>query len=181
MGVFGCFGSPRSSVIAAHVSGRCERGEPPDRPRSGLPGLGAGDGLQRSVGHQSSPDRRDRCHRAVEFRKFLDLLEQTVPAELEMHLLLDNYAARPPLRLAHPAQPATLQSERRLWLNDAGLPCPGLCTSGAAGSSASSAARTLARPSCKGPASVAKRRDHSSRFWGRRCERVAATGLASAL
>jgi hypothetical protein len=98
MGVFGCFGSPRSSVIAAHVSGRCGRGEPPDRARSGLPGLGAGDGLQRSVEHQSSPDRCDRCHRAVEFRKFLDLLEQTVPAELEVHLILDNYLGRPHTR-----------------------------------------------------------------------------------
>ena len=31
-------------------------------------------------------------HRAVEFKKFLDRLEQEVPAELEVHLILDNYA-----------------------------------------------------------------------------------------
>lgn len=36
-----------------------------------------------------------RCfarHRSQEFRKFLDLLEQTVAADLEVHLVLDNYA-----------------------------------------------------------------------------------------
>lgn len=33
-----------------------------------------------------------RRHRAVEFRKFLDLLEATVPPMLEVHLILDNYA-----------------------------------------------------------------------------------------
>jgi transposase len=33
-----------------------------------------------------------RRHRAVEFRKFLDLLDQTVPTTLAVHLILDNYA-----------------------------------------------------------------------------------------
>lgn len=36
-----------------------------------------------------------RCfpkHRSVEFRKFLDLIDQSVPADLEIHLVLDNYA-----------------------------------------------------------------------------------------
>ena len=36
-----------------------------------------------------------RCfpkHRSVEFRKFLDLIEESVPADLEIHLVLDNYA-----------------------------------------------------------------------------------------
>jgi hypothetical protein len=36
-----------------------------------------------------------RCfakHRTQEFRKFLDLIERSVPAELEVHLVLDNYA-----------------------------------------------------------------------------------------
>lgn len=32
-----------------------------------------------------------RRHRAIEFRKFLDTIEHAVPAELEVHLLLDNY------------------------------------------------------------------------------------------
>jgi len=30
-------------------------------------------------------------HRSVEFRKFLDTIEQNVPAELDVHLILDNY------------------------------------------------------------------------------------------
>jgi transposase len=30
-------------------------------------------------------------HRSVEFRKFLDAIEQNVPAELDVHLILDNY------------------------------------------------------------------------------------------
>jgi transposase len=30
-------------------------------------------------------------HRAVEFRKFLDLIEATVPPDLDVHLVLDNY------------------------------------------------------------------------------------------
>jgi transposase len=36
-----------------------------------------------------------RCyprHRAVEFRKFLTVVEQVVPADLDIHLVLDNYA-----------------------------------------------------------------------------------------
>lgn len=30
-------------------------------------------------------------HRAIEFRKFLDTIEQAVPARLDVHLILDNY------------------------------------------------------------------------------------------
>ena len=36
-----------------------------------------------------------RCHqrhRAVEFRKFLDTIEAEVPADLDVHLIADNYA-----------------------------------------------------------------------------------------
>ena len=33
-----------------------------------------------------------RRHRALEFRKFLDAIESEVPAELEVHLIADNYA-----------------------------------------------------------------------------------------
>jgi transposase len=33
-----------------------------------------------------------RRHRSQEFRRFLDVIEQNVPAELEVHLILDNYA-----------------------------------------------------------------------------------------
>lgn len=32
-----------------------------------------------------------RRHRSIEFRKFLDRIEAAVPAELEVHLILDNY------------------------------------------------------------------------------------------
>jgi transposase len=30
-------------------------------------------------------------HRSVEFRKFLDTIDRSVPAELDVHLILDNY------------------------------------------------------------------------------------------
>ena len=33
-----------------------------------------------------------RRHRALEFRKFLDVIESAVPAELDVHLIADNYA-----------------------------------------------------------------------------------------
>jgi len=33
-----------------------------------------------------------RRHRALEFRKFLDLVDAAVPADLQVHLILDNYA-----------------------------------------------------------------------------------------
>ena len=33
-----------------------------------------------------------RRHRAVEFRKFLDTIEAQVPADLDVHLIVDNYA-----------------------------------------------------------------------------------------
>jgi transposase len=36
--------------------------------------------------------RCHRRHRAVEFRKFLDAIDEAVPSELDIHLILDNYA-----------------------------------------------------------------------------------------
>ena len=36
-----------------------------------------------------------RCrqrHRAVEFRKFLDIIEWEIPSDLDVHLIVDNYA-----------------------------------------------------------------------------------------
>jgi transposase len=36
--------------------------------------------------------RCHRRHRAVEFRKFLDAIDEAVPPELAIHLILDNYA-----------------------------------------------------------------------------------------
>jgi transposase len=33
-----------------------------------------------------------RRHRSIEFRKFLDVIESSVPAELDVHLVMDNYS-----------------------------------------------------------------------------------------
>lgn len=33
-----------------------------------------------------------RRHRSIEFRKFLDLIDESVPGELQVHLILDNYS-----------------------------------------------------------------------------------------
>jgi transposase len=33
-----------------------------------------------------------RRHRSVEFRKFLDLIDEAVPRELDVHLVIDNYS-----------------------------------------------------------------------------------------
>ena len=35
-----------------------------------------------------------RRHRSREFRRFLDTIERNVPAELDVHLILDNYGTR---------------------------------------------------------------------------------------
>jgi hypothetical protein len=35
--------------------------------------------------------RVHRRHRSLEFRKFLDTIEATVPPDLDAHLILDNY------------------------------------------------------------------------------------------
>jgi transposase len=35
-----------------------------------------------------------RRHRAVEFRQFLDHVEATLPADLDIHVILDNYGTR---------------------------------------------------------------------------------------
>ena len=36
--------------------------------------------------------RGHRRHRAIEFRKFLDAIDAAVPADLDIHLIVDNYA-----------------------------------------------------------------------------------------
>jgi hypothetical protein len=33
-----------------------------------------------------------RRHRAVEFRKFLDIVDERVPEKLQVHLIVDNYS-----------------------------------------------------------------------------------------
>ena len=63
-----------------------------------------------------------RRHRAAEFRKFLDLLEQTVPVGLDVHLILDNYATHktPAIRrwlLRHPRFVLHFIPKSSSWLN----------------------------------------------------------------
>ena len=38
------------------------------------------------------PNQTHTWKRALEFRKFLDAIESEVPAELDVHLIADNYA-----------------------------------------------------------------------------------------
>ena len=66
-----------------------------------------------------------RCyqrHRAVEFRKFLTAVEQAVPADLDIHLVLDNYATHkaPPVKewlARHPRYHLHFTPTSASWLN----------------------------------------------------------------
>ena len=66
-----------------------------------------------------------RCyqrHRAVEFRKFLAQVEQAVPADLDIHLVLDNYATHkaPPVKAwlaRHPRYHLHFTPTSASWLN----------------------------------------------------------------
>jgi transposase len=66
-----------------------------------------------------------RCyqrHRAVEFRKFLATVEEAVPAELDIHLVLDNYATHkaPPVKTwlaRHPRYHLHFTPTSASWLN----------------------------------------------------------------
>ena len=66
-----------------------------------------------------------RCyqhHRAIEFRKFLAQVEQAVPADLDIHLVLDNYATHkaPPVnawRARHPRYHLHFTPTSASWLN----------------------------------------------------------------
>src|SRR5881296_2409572 len=66
-----------------------------------------------------------RCyqrHRAVEFRKFLTEVEQAVPADLDIHLVLDNYATHkaPPVKAwlaRHPRYHLHFTPTSASWLN----------------------------------------------------------------
>jgi hypothetical protein len=52
-----------------------------------------------------------QCHRAIEFRKFLAQVEQVVPADFDIHLVLDNYAThKAPSVKAWLARPPALSS-----------------------------------------------------------------------
>ena len=63
-----------------------------------------------------------RRHRAIEFRKFLNQLDREVPAEHEVHLILDNYATHktPEIRrwlLRHPRFHLHFTPTSSSWLN----------------------------------------------------------------
>jgi DDE superfamily endonuclease len=66
-----------------------------------------------------------RCyqrHRAVEFRRFLATVEQAVPANFDIHLVLDNYATHkaPPVRAwlaRHPRYHLHFTPTSASWLN----------------------------------------------------------------
>ena len=66
-----------------------------------------------------------RRHRAVEFRKFLDAIESEVPAELDVHLIADNYAthkdgADPELVRQAAPLPHSLHAHQRLLAEPGG-------------------------------------------------------------
>ena len=61
-------------------------------------------------------------HRAIEFRKFLDEVEAAVPADLDVHLVIDNYTTHkaPLIRNwfnRHPRWHAHLTPTSASWLN----------------------------------------------------------------
>ena len=61
-------------------------------------------------------------HRAIEFRKFLDRIEAAVPADLDVHLILDNYATHktPLIRrwfARHPRYHLHFTPTSASWLN----------------------------------------------------------------
>ena len=61
-------------------------------------------------------------HRAIEFKKFLQTLDQNVPDELEVHLILDNYATHktPQIKrwlLAHPRFVLHFTPTGASWIN----------------------------------------------------------------
>ncbi|MFF4948510.1 IS630 family transposase [Streptomyces chattanoogensis] len=63
-----------------------------------------------------------RRHRAVEFKKFLTKLDKEVPADLEVHLILDNYVTHktPAIKkwlLAHPRFHLHFTPTSSSWLN----------------------------------------------------------------
>ncbi|MYS25801.1 IS630 family transposase, partial [Streptomyces sp. SID7804] len=63
-----------------------------------------------------------RRHRAVEFKKFLTKLDKEVPAELDVHLILDNYVTHktPAVKkwlLAHPRFHLHFTPTSASWLN----------------------------------------------------------------
>ncbi len=63
-----------------------------------------------------------RRHRTLEFRKFLDTIESAVPANLQVHLILDNYATHKTPRIhrwlvKHPRFHLHFTPTSASWLN----------------------------------------------------------------
>ena len=63
-----------------------------------------------------------RRHRSVEFRKFLETIEASVPAELDVHLILDNYGTHKTPRIhrwlvRHPRFHLHFTPTGASWLN----------------------------------------------------------------
>jgi transposase len=58
-----------------------------------------------------------RRHRAAEFKKFLAKLDKEVPAELQVHLILDNYATIKKWLLDHPRFHLHFAPTSASWLN----------------------------------------------------------------
>jgi len=60
-------------------------------------------------------------HRAIEFRKFLNQIDRAVPADLTVHLVLDNYAPQDQgnsgVVSTASSLPPTLHSTHSSWLN----------------------------------------------------------------
>jgi transposase len=56
-----------------------------------------------------------RRHRSIEFRKFLDTIEAAVPADLDVHLILDNYGTHKTalIRAGWRSGPASTSTSRR--------------------------------------------------------------------
>ena len=65
-----------------------------------------------------------RRHRALEFRKFLDAIESEVPAELDVHLIADNYATHKTALIrnwfARPPLPYSFHAHQRLLAEPGG-------------------------------------------------------------
>ena len=69
------------------------------------------------VVHQTRPQ-----HRAIEFRKFLDLIDESVPADLAVHVVLDNSSTHktPAIRnwlLKHPRFTFHFTPTSSSWMN----------------------------------------------------------------
>ena len=69
--------------------------------------------------------RCHRRHRPVEFRKFLDTIEVEVPADLDVHLIVDNYATHKTALIRNwlakrPAIPVALHAHQRVLAEPGG-------------------------------------------------------------